>query len=86
MSNIVTALIATAYIGGAGLGASEAIGFAKDYSRMNQAMLKTLKTGSVDMNENAEIMQKVCVQSALVFSIQGYSGTRCDVKNGGVKL
>ena len=87
--NLITSSIAAAYLGAAGITASFAIDFARDYSTMNTSILKSIKTGDIEMNGAngaREQIAKACASSSVFLASQGHTGVSCDAASGTVKF
>ena len=84
--NLITSSIAAAYLGAAGITASFAIDFARDYSTMNTSIVKSIRAGDLDMSGAREQIAKSCASSAVFLASQGHTGVSCDAASGTVKF
>ena len=84
--NLITSSIAAAYLGAAGITASFAIDFARDYSSMNTSIVKSNRSGDLEMNGAHVQIAKACASSAVFLASQGHTGVSCDAASGTVKF
>lgn len=84
--NIISATVAAFYLSAVGIAGSFAVDFVTDYSSMNMSIVKSLRTGDVEMQGSRQQIAKACGNSATFLAAQGYAGVRCDATNGTVKF
>lgn len=84
--NIISATVAAFYLSAVGIVGSFAIDFVSDYSSMNTSIVKSLRTGDIEMQGSRQQIAKACGNSGAFLAAQGYAGVRCDATNGTVKF
>lgn len=84
--NLITSSIAAAYLGAAGFAGTFALDLVNDYSSMNTSIVKSIRSGDIEMNGAREQIAKACASSSVFLASQGHTGVSCDAASGTVKF